>query len=222
MLRSLIQPSLFNSVRAARLSTTAVACTGPPPSTPLSPEYYAQRSKQFILTPAEIEREFAALPSKVRELTAGYPVATTLAVHWGMQDSFGHLNNVAYLRFFETGRLQLMAALTHYMSPQEAVELIDATGVGVIAKDVYAKYLAPVHWPDSLTIATRAVDVKSRDGKSIAKDRMLVEGIAVSHKQEAIVASHFCTMVAFDYKKQSKSDYTESILNAVRTVHKSC
>ena len=41
-------------------------------------------------------------------MSAGYPVSITFPIAWGEQDAFGHLNNVAYLRYFENVRMHLL------------------------------------------------------------------------------------------------------------------
>jgi acyl-CoA thioesterase FadM len=41
----------------------------------------------------------------MHDLLAGYPVVIEIPVAWGEMDAFQHVNNVAYIRYFESGRI---------------------------------------------------------------------------------------------------------------------
>ena len=43
-----------------------------------------------------------------------YPVLTVIAVLWGDEDAFGHVNNVAYLRWCESARVDYCVVFTCY------------------------------------------------------------------------------------------------------------
>lgn len=45
-------------------------------------------------------------------LLAGFPVITELSVLWGDEDSFAHVNNVAYLRWCETARVEYLRRIS--------------------------------------------------------------------------------------------------------------
>jgi len=36
----------------------------------------------------------------------GYPVVTEVVVRWGDMDLLGHVNNIMYLQYFETARIE--------------------------------------------------------------------------------------------------------------------
>ena len=44
-------------------------------------------------------------------LLAGYPVVVEQAVFWGEMDSYRHVNNVVYFRYFESARLEYFRRL---------------------------------------------------------------------------------------------------------------
>ncbi len=46
------------------------------------------------------------------ELLAGYPVVVEQAVVWGDMDSYRHVNNVVYFRYFENARLEFSVSWT--------------------------------------------------------------------------------------------------------------
>ena len=53
------------------------------------------------------------------------PVIIETPVAWGQMDAFRHLNNTAYFRFFESGRIA-------YFERLNLLEYMENTGVGPI------------------------------------------------------------------------------------------
>ncbi len=80
-------------------------------------------------------------------MSAQLPVSITFPTAWGEQDAFGHLNNVAYLRYFENVRMHFLNRVGILRSHQEV-------GVGVILASTTCDFLRPVHWPQHLTVRT--------------------------------------------------------------------
>src|SRR5713101_5227720 len=58
-------------------------------------------------------------------LLAGYSVIVELSVAWGDMDSYRHVNNVVYFRYFENARLEYFRRLDWFVYEKE-------TGVGPI------------------------------------------------------------------------------------------
>ena len=42
----------------------------------------------------------------VEELLSRYPVVITFPVHWGDMDAFRHVNNIHYLKYWESARIR--------------------------------------------------------------------------------------------------------------------
>ncbi|KNC96594.1 YbgC/YbaW family acyl-CoA thioester hydrolase [Spizellomyces punctatus DAOM BR117] len=151
----------------------------------------------------------AQLPSGVAELVKDYPSIINLPVQWGEQDVYGHLNNVTYVRYFESGRIAYFDQIIKpHLSETAYTSFITARGVGPIAKSVLCKYRAPVMYPDTVTVAVRI------DPSSVKKDRFTQSAVIVSHAQERVVAEGECVVVSFDYKGQKKADIPKEIINA--------
>src|SRR6266851_10096198 len=89
-------------------------------------------------------------------LLAGYPVVVELPVAWGDMDSYRHVNNVVYFRYFENARLEYFRRLDWF-----ALEA--ATGVGPILHSTSARFRRPLTYPDTIAIGARVV--------SLAEDR---------------------------------------------------
>src|SRR6266516_7437858 len=73
------------------------------------------------------------LPAGVAELLRGFPVIVTQAVVWGDMDSYQHVNNVVYFRYFENGRLEYFRRLGWF-------EIEMATGIGPILQATQARF----------------------------------------------------------------------------------
>ena len=65
-----------------------------------------------------------------------------------------HVNNVRYVRFFETARIHWMQAFGHEIGgPEKADAMIKGQGVSLILKSISLNYKHPVVFPDTLLVA---------------------------------------------------------------------
>ncbi|CAM6054817.1 unnamed protein product [Sphagnum tenellum] len=125
--------------------------------------------------------------------------------------SFGHLNNVAYMRYFESGRMAYFdQILKPHLTREEYHDFIAARGIGPIVKTVTMKYRAPCVYPDTVTVGVRI------DPKSVKADRFVQTAIIVSHAQKRVIAEAECHVVTYDYVEKQKADLPEEILEAWR------
>ncbi|KAJ1659723.1 hypothetical protein IWQ61_001247 [Dispira simplex] len=142
------------------------------------------------------QETFSKLPAEVQDLVRNYPSVVSLPVQWGVQDAFGHLNNVAYFRFAESGRWDCLVRLGQFMDAEKFKSFLYGMGVGPIVKQVSCKYKQVVEYPDTLTVGTRFT--------TRGKDRVMMETIMVSHKTRKLAAVSQCEMVIYDYAKHQK------------------
>jgi acyl-CoA thioester hydrolase len=113
-----------------------------------------------------------------------YPVVIEVPVTWGEMDSFKHVNNVHYFRYFESARIK-------YAEELNILDFMDDYAKGPILSDTSAKFLAPVFYPDTLSIGIRSI--KAKGGK-------LIQEYAIwSHQQSRLVTKGESTMLFFDY-----------------------
>ena len=127
-------------------------------------------------------------------LLSPYPVITTIPVQWGDMDAFEHANNVVYLQWVESGRIDYF----------EKINLMDfSEGVGAILGSTEIKYIFPVTYPDTLYIGTRTTE--------IGKDRFILETGIFSEKHKRIVAINKAVIVTYDYSALKKADVPEEV-----------
>ena len=78
----------------------------------------------------------------------GFKFFTPTPTRWGDCDMFGHVNNVQFVRYFESGRLDYFHRLLDMaMGPQVHDSLIIA--------DLHVNFLRQIHHPAALEVGTR-------------------------------------------------------------------
>jgi acyl-CoA thioester hydrolase len=120
-----------------------------------------------------------------------YPVVIEVPVAWGEMDSFKHVNNVHYFRYFESAR-------TKYVEELKILDFMNDYAKGPILSETSAKFLAPVSYPDTLSIGIRSI--KATGGK-------LIQEYAIwSQEQSRLVTKGESTMLFFDYNIGQRCD----------------
>ncbi|KAI9143355.1 hypothetical protein BKA69DRAFT_1123154 [Paraphysoderma sedebokerense] len=160
------------------------------------------------------------LSPKVIDLIRDYPSFVHVAVQWGDQDSFLHLNNVMYARYFETARMTYICDFSTLLPPPFRTTFFNpgTTHIGPIVASQFIRYKAPVFYPDTLTVAirTKPSDLeKLRNDKDNVLDRLDLEFVMVSHRLEKIAADGFANCVTFDYAKGRKCPAPVEVKEAI-------
>ncbi|KAJ3020090.1 hypothetical protein HKX48_001344 [Thoreauomyces humboldtii] len=161
-----------------------------------------------LVDAAEVRKQ---LPPQVAKHLEGFSALINLPVQWGDQDSFGHLNNVQHMRYFESGRMAWFHhTLGANLTKQEYKNFMTPITVGPIVASVTTRYKAQATYPDTMTIGVRV------DPASIKKNRFTQLGRIVSHAHGVIVAECECEIVTFDYENQKKADIPQHVLAALK------
>jgi acyl-CoA thioester hydrolase len=141
-------------------------------------------------------------------------------VEWGSQDTFQHVNNVVYHRWFENGRFdwftQLRGSVRTLFGAEAdriAGRFLSTRAVGPILKSAEIKFRFPVSHPDRIHVATRLKP------DSLLADRFTLEHMVVSERHQRVAAEGTGTIVAFDYAvTKSKTALPPSIAEAIRAL----
>ena len=73
---------------------------------------------------------------------------------WGDMDSFGHVNNIIYLKWCETSRVELFREMWDVKTlDTDNVQL--GKGIGPILANFNCNYKFPVKYPDEINVKTR-------------------------------------------------------------------
>lgn len=85
--------------------------------------------------------------------TDRYPVSVEIPVAWGDMDAYQHVNNVVYLRWFETARIA-------YFERLGLVERKESEGLGPILARSEIDYRLPVTYPDTVRVEISVREVR--------------------------------------------------------------
>jgi acyl-CoA thioester hydrolase len=129
-------------------------------------------------------------------LLAGFPVVVVQAVVWGDMDSYSHVNNTVYFRYFENARLE-------YFRRMRWFEYEDETGIGPILSATDCRFRKSLTYPDTISIGARI--------GSMALDRVVFDYLIVSHNLNAIAAEGHGTIVSYDYRNGKKAPLPDEL-----------
>lgn len=134
-------------------------------------------------------------------LVADYPTVIEIPVAWGEMDAFGHVNNIVYLRYFESARIAYFEAL-------ETLEIMAATGIGPILAETRCRYKLPLTYPDTVAVGARIAE--------LAADRFLMHYQVVSQRHGKVAAEGDGRIVYYDYHAKTKAPLPEVIAARIR------
>ena len=80
-------------------------------------------------------------------------IITKIPVLWGDMDGFGHVNNIIYLKWCETSRIELFRSIWEYKIGNME-EVLERGGTGPILANFNMDYKHPVKYPDEIEIQT--------------------------------------------------------------------
>lgn len=122
------------------------------------------------------------------EILSDFPVTVVRPVQWGEQDGFGHINNMHFIRWFESARIAYLGKC--------GIELTNE-GNGPILAAVSCNYRRQVTFPDTVTVGARVV--------RIGRSSMTIEHQLWSERLQAVAAEGDSTVVLFDYQNQKST-----------------
>lgn len=139
----------------------------------------------------------------MKELLANCPVVVEIPVAWGEMDSFQHVNNIVYLRYFETARIA-------YFERLDMMGYMEKTGIGPILATVQCKFRIPLTYPDKVSVGTRI--------SKIEQDRFTMQYYVVSHKALKVAAEGDGVIVSFNYREGKKAPLPPEIVERIRAL----
>jgi acyl-CoA thioester hydrolase len=119
-----------------------------------------------------------------------FPVVLTIPVAWGEMDAMGHVNNIVYLRWFESARIA-------YFERLGWLEGGRVRGLGPILHSTQARFRAPVAWPDTVRAGARVSEV--------GEDRFTMLYEVRSEKLDRVAAEGSGIVVCYDYARGVKT-----------------
>ena len=125
-----------------------------------------------------------------------WPVTIELPVQWGDMDALGHVNNVVYLRWFESARMEYFARAGLWDRKDE--------GIGPILARQTIDYRLPLEYPDAVRVACTVTKFGKTSIAMAMRLRSKLHDRAIAAEGEAILV-----MVA--YRTGEKVPLTEEL-----------
>ncbi len=130
------------------------------------------------------------------EILKDYPTQIELPIQWGDMDAFQHVNNLVYLRHFESARIA-------YLMKCNYQEFMESENIGPILRDTSCRYRIPLTFPDTIIAATRVTE--------IGEDRFKMHHIVYSLEHQAVAAEGDGTIVCVNYAENCKAQIPASL-----------
>lgn len=134
-----------------------------------------------------------------------YPVVIEIPVAWGEMDSFQHVNNIVYFRYFESARILYSEKLGLHRHKDE-------TGIGPILGSTSCRYKIPLTYPDTVSVGAKTV--------SVEEDRFTMKYVVVSHRHQKIAAEGEGVVVMYNYREGKKTNIPDAIRQRLSQMEK--
>ena len=136
----------------------------------------------------------------MQELLKSFPVVVEIPVIWGDMDSFQHVNNVIYFRYFESARIQ-------YFEAVGLMEIVEQLGVGPILGSTSCRYRTPLTYPDTVYVGAKITEMHEK--------RFTMEYLIVSEQHPETVAEGSGVVICYNYQKNQSTQIPEVVHNAI-------
>ena len=127
-------------------------------------------------------------------------------IDWGDMDSFAHVNNVVYFRYFENARVE-------YFRRIGWGDYMNETGIGPIVGSTWARFRRPVKYPDTLAAGAKVI--------SFANDRFTIRHVLVSRTTGEMVTEGEAVVVTIDYRANAKVPIPDELKRRIEALESS-
>jgi len=139
------------------------------------------------------------------DLKGKFPMVLSQELIWSDMDSFQHINNAVYLRYFEDVRIA-------YFEKLKVIEHKHATQIGPILASTSCNFRAPLTYPDTIQIATSVEEV--------GRKRFKMKYLVYSERLKRLAAEGEGLIVYYDYEQGRSCEIPEIILAAINVLQR--
>jgi acyl-CoA thioester hydrolase len=133
-------------------------------------------------------------------LLSAFPVVIEIDVGWSDMDSYDHVSNLVYFRYFQDARLVYLDR-TGWLATRRDL------GLGPILKHTGATYRKPLKFPDRVWVGARVTDLQT--------DRVSFEHKVVSRAWDALACEGVALVVSYDYRNETKCPLPDPVRAAI-------
>ena len=134
------------------------------------------------------------------KLKEKYPLVLSQDLIWRDMDSFQHINNAVYFRYFEDIRIA-------YFEKINVIGHMNETQIGPILASTRCDFRAPLTYPDTIQIATVVKDISRKHFK--------MKYIVYSERLDKVAAEGEGLIVYYDYQRETSCEIPEVILSSI-------
>ncbi|MBY0461384.1 MAG: acyl-CoA thioesterase [Gemmataceae bacterium] len=138
-------------------------------------------------------------------LLVSFPSVVEFDVGWTDMDSFDHVSNLEYFRYFQEARLA-------YILRTGWLDLKRERGLGPILKSTSATYRKPLKYPDKVWVGARV--------SALGEDRVTFEHAVVSRAWDAVACEGLAVVVSYDYRSECKVALPDSVRRVFEEMEK--
>jgi len=139
----------------------------------------------------------------MNNLKEKYPLVLSQDLIWSDMDSYQHINNAVYFRYFEDARIA-------YFEKAGVTEYMEKTQVGPILASTSCDFRAPLTFPDTIQVATAVGDIQRK--------RFKMKYLVYSKSLNKVAAEGEGLVVYYDYQRQRSCEIPEVILSAIHAL----
>lgn len=139
----------------------------------------------------------------MEDLIKQYPIVLSQDLIWGDMDAFQHINNAVYFRYFEDARIA-------FLRKTKMMQYMEEKQIGPILASTSCNFRAPLTFPDTIQIATRVEDIKSKTFK--------MKYVVYSEALKKVAAEGEGLIVYYDYQQQRSCEIPEFVLAAFDSI----
>ncbi len=137
------------------------------------------------------------------DLKEKYPLVLSQDLIWSDMDSYQHINNAVYFRYFEDVRIA-------YFEKVGVNEYKEKTEIGPILASTTCDFRAPLTFPDTIHVATVIEDIQ--------RNRFKMKYLVYSERLNKIAAEGEGLIVYYDYQRERSCEIPEIILSSINAL----
>ena len=131
-----------------------------------------------------------------------WPYTHTERIRFGDLDAMRHLNNVVFLRYFETARINYLNSVIDDHDPVHRER-----GIGMIFASCHIDYRSPGHFDEDVDVRVRPAEIGT---KSLRLEFEMRVG-------ERLLAEGYGVLVGYDYDTGKSVELPEAMCAKLRT-----
>lgn len=127
-------------------------------------------------------------------------------VVWGEMDVMGHVNNVNYVRYAESARVNWTRNIGIHIdqtNKKKWLALLSSTGIGLILRSIKVDYKFPMKFPDKISVYHKLVQDPSSSLSS--QSAFYLQVMIMSESRQRPAARCHEDIVTYDYQRNQKT-----------------